>query len=215
MKVTAVIPAYNEEERIASVLEAVTRARLVNDIVVVSDGSTDNTVGVAEQFETVRVIELPQNMGKGAAMAAGVKETKADIILFLDADLHGLTSAHVDALVLPVLGGSDMSIGIFKNGKFWTDTAQKIAPFISGQRAVKRELLERVPWLNECRMGAEVTINQIARKYKMKIRRVTLNGVSHPPKERKLGLVKGTAARAKMYAEIGKAYVKNRKRLSR
>ena len=215
MKVTTVIPAYNEEERIASVLEAVTRARLVNDIVVVSDGSADNTVGVAEQFDTVRVIELPQNMGKGAAMAAGVKETKADIILFLDADLHGLTSAHVDALVLPVLGGSDMSIGIFKNGKFWTDTAQKIAPFISGQRAVKRELLERVPWLNECRMGAEVTINQIAKKYKMKIRRVTLNGVTPPPKERKWGLVKGTAGRAKMYAEIGKAYVKNRKRLSR
>ncbi len=215
MKIAAVIPAYNEEHRIASVLEAVLRAALPNEIIVVNDGSTDRTAMVARRHKAVHVLDLPRNMGKGAAMAAGVRATDADVIVFIDADLAGLRPHHVDDIVRPVINGCDMCVGVFRRGKFWSDAAQVIAPYISGQRAMHRDLIEQISWLDECRLGAEVTINTVARKRKMRIRRVILNGVTHATKERKFGFAKGTAQRAKMYAEIGKAMVKTRRRLSK
>jgi glycosyltransferase involved in cell wall biosynthesis len=215
VKVAAIIPAYNEATRIPAVLEAVVAAKLLNEIVVVNDGSTDDTLRVLKSYEGVNIVDLKRNMGKGAAMAAGVRATEADVIVFIDADLSGLHAYHVDNIVRPVLNGSDMCIGVFRRGKFWTDAAQVIAPYISGQRAMRRELIEQISWLEECRMGAEATINTVARKKKMRIRRVVLDGVTHACKERKFGFAKGTAQRAKMYAEIGKAVVRTRRRLSR
>lgn len=215
MKIAAVIPAFNEEHRIRPVLEAVRRASLPTEILVVNDGSSDRTGLVAANVEGVRVIDLPRNMGKGAAMVAGVRATDADIIVFIDADLAGLRPNHVDDIIRPVINGCDMCVGVFRRGKFWSDAAQVIAPYISGQRAVRRDLIDQISWLDECRLGAEVTINTVARKRKMRIRRVILNGVTHAAKERKFGFAKGTAQRARMYAEIGKAMVKTRRRLSK
>ena len=86
------------------------------------------------------MIELKRNVGKGGAMIAGVKATKADIVCFVDADLAGLTGAHIDAIIKPVLEGRcDMCIGVFRGGEYWSDMAQKISPYISGQRAMRRE----------------------------------------------------------------------------
>lgn len=213
MKVAAILPAYNEEDRIARVLEAVVGAKLVDEVIVVSDGSTDSTAEIAEAVRGVRVVRLEKNVGKGGAMAEGVRATEADVIVFLDADLVGLRSQHVDDLVEPVLNGADMCVGVFRKGKLWSDAAQAIVPLISGQRALKRSLIDQIPWLDEVRMGVEVTLNQFARKRKMRIHRITLRGVSHTCKERKFGLVNGTKQRAKMYAEIGKAMVRTRKKM--
>jgi glycosyltransferase involved in cell wall biosynthesis len=215
VKIAAIIPAFNEEHRIASVLEAVLGSALCNEVIVVNDGSTDRTVQVVRRYPGVRLIELPRNVGKGGAMAAGVKATDANVIVFVDADLSGLQPFHVDDIVRPVMNGCDMCVGVFRRGKFWSDAAQVIAPYISGQRAMRRELIDQISWLDECRMGVEVTLNTVARKQKMRIRRVVLIGVTHACKERKFGFAKGTAQRAKMYAEIGKAMVQTRRRLSR
>lgn len=211
MKVAAIVPAYNEECRIGAVLGAICAASLIDEIIVVSDGSKDRTAEVAALFPGVRIIVHHRNLGKGAAVATGVRSTDAEVILLIDADLRGLRPRHVDCLVRPILEGVDMSVGIFKKGKLWSDTAQLLTPHISGQRALHRELIEQVPGLSEVRSGIEVAITQIAKKRKMRIRRVILDGVTHTAKERKLGFVKGTAARAKMYAEIGRVIVKARR----
>lgn len=212
-KVAVIIPAYNEEQRIGNVLRAVTRARMVQEVIVVSDASQDRTAMVARTFPGVRVLELPFNTGKGGAMAAGAAATDADLLAFVDADLSGLRSDHVDGIIRPLLENRcDMCIGVFRGGKFWSDTAQRISPYISGQRAIKRSLFEKIPALAEIRMGVEVAINTYAKRHKAKVIRVVLRGVSNTYKERKLGLMKGAAARAKMYAEIGRAIVRmNRK----
>jgi len=65
-----------------------TKCRLINEVIVVSDGSTDDTVKIALQFDGVQVVELPENRGKGGAMKAGLEQTAAEIVLFLDADLN-------------------------------------------------------------------------------------------------------------------------------
>ncbi len=215
MKVAAIVPAYNEEQRISRVLQAVLSARLVDEIIVVSDGSSDRTAEVASSYPGVRVIRLPENVGKGGAMWVGVRQTNADVIVFLDADLVGLQPYHVDALIEPVMNGCDMTVGIFKGGKLWSDAAQAVAPFISGQRAVKRQVIEWIPWLSEVRSGAEVAINHVAKKRKLRMKRVILRGVSHTAKEAKFGLVRGTAHRARMYAEIGKTLVRARRMTGR
>jgi glycosyltransferase involved in cell wall biosynthesis len=98
MKISAIVPAYNEAERIGAVLEPLLAAPSVDEIVVVDDGSTDGTAEVAQRYG-VKVVRLGENRGKGAAMAAGVREANGDTLLFLDADLTGLTPKHLEDLV--------------------------------------------------------------------------------------------------------------------
>lgn len=139
-------------------------------------------------------------------MAVGAAASEAEIIAFVDADLSGLRPEHIDQIIRPLLDNRcDMCIGVFRGGKFWSDTAQRISPYISGQRAMTRSLFNSIPFLSEIRMGVEVTINTYAKRSKARVTRVVLRGVSNTYKEKKLGLVKGVRARTKMYAEIVRA----------
>lgn len=90
--VSVVVPAYNEGRRLGSTLEQITgyfrSQALPFEVIVVSDGSTDDTASVARTGgDAVRLIELPENRGKGAAVRAGVAESRGRWILFTDADL--------------------------------------------------------------------------------------------------------------------------------
>lgn len=208
MRVIAIIPAYNEEKTIGDVLQVLQETDLIDTIVVVSDGSTDGTVDVAGEYDVV-VIELAENMGKGGAMAAGLESTEADVILFLDADLIGLTQAHVRSLLDPVISGrAEMTLGIFERGRMVTDLAQKVAPYLSGQRAVRRSLLEKISDMDITRFGVEVALTQYIEEHGVRVEEVVLSDMSHVMKEEKLGLVKGLAARFKMYWEIVKYFAR-------
>lgn len=203
-RVTAVIPAYNEEATIGSIVRTLAEHPLVGEVVVVSDGSTDQTVPEAEKAGA-QVISLPENLGKGAALRAGVSATQADVVLFLDADLVGLTPAHIDDLLAPVLAGeTDMTVGLFDGGRKATELAQTIAPALSGQRALRRRLMDGVPGLDDARYGAEVALTKYVRKQGNRVDQVLLRNMTHQTKEEKRGLVKGFAARMKMYWEIAK-----------
>ena len=88
--VTAVIPAHNEEDNIRTTLNIATSSNIIDEVIVVSDGSTDQTVEIANSYSNVKVIHLEENQGKGRAMDIGIENSYGDIILFLDADLKGL-----------------------------------------------------------------------------------------------------------------------------
>ncbi|MEZ0324937.1 MAG: glycosyltransferase family 2 protein [Fimbriimonas sp.] len=209
MQVAVIIPAKDEGTRILNVLHAACASMLATEIIVVDDGSTDNTAEIARGVQGVKVIRLAKNVGKGGAMAAGVKATKAPIVAFVDADLEGLVGAHIDRILLPILAGDcEMCVGIFRGGKTWSDSAQKIAPFLSGQRALKRELFESVQGIATMRMGVEVALTEAAKRRKVRVIRVALVGVSNCHKEQKLGGWRGTKERTKMYMEIAQTYVK-------
>lgn len=201
-RVTAIIPAYNEALRLPAVLAAVQAATLIDEIVVVDDGSTDETYAVA-QAAGVRAIRLPENRGKGSALRSGAVAATGDLLLFLDADLRGLTPAQVDSLVRPVRDHqADMSIGVFTGGRTSTDLAQVITPNLSGQRCLCREFFLTAPMIDGSRSGVEIALTTHARVCKLAITVVTLHGATHAMKEEKLGPVRGALARSRMYLDI-------------
>ena len=173
--VTAVIPAYNEAETIGATVAAVRRIAGVDDIVVVDDGSSDETAAEAENAGAGRVVVLEQNRGKGAALSTGIATARGDVLLFLDADL-GESAAQSLPLVEAVLSGeTDMAIAILpavqtkegsRAGGFglvlklarWGIrrlTGRTMKAPLSGQRALRREVVRRMKSLDRG-FGVEV-----------------------------------------------------------
>ncbi|HYF83012.1 MAG TPA: glycosyltransferase family 2 protein [Clostridia bacterium] len=204
MNVTAIIPAYNEELTIASVINCLSDVDRIQKIIVVSDGSTDRTAEIARECGA-DVIELQENVGKGGAIKAGVNECGSEVILFLDADLIGLKEKHVIDLIKPVIDNyADMTIGIFRNGRMVTDLAQKVTPYLSGQRAIKKNIIDKIPNIDITRYGVEVALTKYVEKFSIRVQEVELPDMTHVTKEEKLGLIKGVHARLKMYWDIVK-----------
>lgn len=205
MRVVAIIPAYNEEQTLGHVIDVILSARAVEEVLVISDGSTDATAEVAREHGAL-CIELEENVGKGGALKAGIDRADADVFLFLDADLIGLTRRHVESLLTPVLNGTaEMTIGIFDRGRVATDLAQFVAPYLSGQRAVRRRLLQDMSGLEAARFGVEVALTRHIKKHDVPVQHVPLTNLTHRMKEEKLGLLRGFVARMKMYWEIVKS----------
>ncbi|MFW6268960.1 MAG: glycosyltransferase family 2 protein, partial [Bacillota bacterium] len=135
MKITALIPAYNEENTIGTIIKTLKKMEIIDEILVVDDGSEDNTSEVSRKLGA-RVVRLKENQGKGAAIQKGIENINSDIALMLDGDLIGLHQEHINKLIYPVLDGEvDMAVGVFNEGRGLTDLAQLVTPNLSGQRA--------------------------------------------------------------------------------
>lgn len=157
-RVWAVIPAYNEENRIALTIQAVQSVDSIDHILVVNDGSRDQTAAEVRKAG-VQLLDLPHNVGKGGAMNAAAGQIDADIVIFLDADL-GTSAAQAGLILEPVLHGqADLAIaafppprrkggiGLVKKTAAWAISRagdlESRAP-LSGQRAMTRQVMEAV-----------------------------------------------------------------------
>lgn len=206
MRGVVVIPAFNEAKTVGEVVRAAKACSFIVEVVVVSDGSTDATAEVAAS-EGATVIELEQNRGKGGAMMAGLQKSTAEIVVFLDADLVGLTPEHVAQLVNPVVSGqAEVSVGLFSKGRLRTDLAQKIAPFLSGQRAITRRLLNVIPDFSDTGWGVEIALTRYIKEHDIQVAEIILDDVTQIMKEEKVGLLRGFASRLRMYWHIVKVF---------
>ena len=106
--VTIIIPAHNEEEGIADVINGVKQLNKGYEIIVVDDGSTDNTYKLASETG-VKVIRHPYNKGYGAALKTGIRNAEADIVLFMDAD--GQHKPSDIKKLIQYIGEYDMVVG--------------------------------------------------------------------------------------------------------
>ena len=106
--VTIVIPAYNEEEGVADVITQLKDLSENYEILVVDDGSTDNTYKLAAETG-IKVIRHPYNKGYGAALKTGIRNAAADIVLFMDADMQHKPS-DIKKLI-QYIGDYDMVVG--------------------------------------------------------------------------------------------------------
>jgi len=201
--VSCIIPAYNEAERIGTVLTVVTAHPLVNEIIAVDDGSTDDTAQTIEHFNGVRLIAQPQNIGKSGAICAGIRASTCEFLLFLDADLTGLTGQDVTALLLPVLSGmADATISLRKDAFLpWRTIG---LDYLSGERVLRRDALaghldviERLPGF-----GLESYLNELLIRRRTRIEVVRWKGVGHMLKTRKYGVWNGIAGETRMVMNI-------------
>ena len=205
MKTTAIVAAYNEEGTIADVLRALTASPLIDEVIVVSDGSQDATVEIARTFDGVRTVALHENHGKGYAMAVGVATASYDTLFFCDGDMYNVTEDHISALVNPVLSGDcDMNIGVRNRGDVanFMHLRMKFGPILSGIRVMRREVFETVPPQYQSHFKIEAALNCFCASAGFRQQQTVIHGLGHVIKESKRGLADGLQARWKMSREV-------------
>ncbi len=181
--VLVVLPAYNEEDIIADTIDSLTEVFDRRQILVVNDGSTDDTLRIAEE-KGVMAISLDVNSGKGRAMNTAWQTVPSDIYLFVDADL-GKSAGKMSQLLPPVLEGfADMSIadipaprrhkGGFGLVKLLANRAlARYAGYttgcpLSGQRAIRRSLIEDIGGFEDgYGIELDLTISALCKNYKL------------------------------------------------
>jgi glycosyltransferase involved in cell wall biosynthesis len=176
LAVSAVIPAFNEADRIGATVSAITSAlegRFPGEweVLVVDDGSRDDTALRAEE-SGARVLRMPQNRGKGAALAEGFSAARGRTLLMLDADLGESAGEALELLERVLDGNADMSIatfprvvgggfGLVKRLAAWGLRRKGAPPLqapLSGQRALTRDAWERIGKL-DAGFGLEMGLN--------------------------------------------------------
>lgn len=200
---TCLIPAWNEGPRIGAVLAAVARHPRLDQVIVIDDGSTDDTAAVARSFG-VTVLRTPGNLGKTQALLAGLAQASGSHLVLIDADLTGLTAADLDALILPVIEGRALaSLSLRGNApRIWQALG---LDYISGERVIPCALiaghdaaLTRLP-----RFGFEVWLNRQILAQGGKVAVVRWPGVASPAKAAKRGgLWQGIRGDAAMMRDI-------------
>ncbi len=157
-KVCAIIPAFNEAERIGEILEKLSKSKLIDEIIVSDDGSTDNLKDVVSKYD-VKYVCSEYNLGKGHAMDLGVQNTDATVLFFCDADLTNFN--YADEIIQPVLDGLEMFIGLRFNLY-----SNKLILW-SGQRALKRSLWSKIPKFYKKGFRIEIGLNLFCKEYKL------------------------------------------------
>lgn len=112
MKLSVIIPAYNEGPTIAQVIEQIKETKLPDglerEIIVVNDGSTDQTATIVEQYASVQLFNQ-NNLGKTAAVLKGIEASTGDIIIIQDADLEYHPDQYA-SLVQPIIDGEQQVV---------------------------------------------------------------------------------------------------------
>lgn len=200
MQAVAIVPAHNEAPRLAAVLSALLASDRLDRVLVVDDGSTDGTADVA-RAAGAQVLVLAPNRGKGQAMLAGLRATSEGCVLFVDADLVGLHPAHVAWLVDPVVhGAAGECVGLRDYGVY--NRFQGALPLISGERAVRREILDAVSPDLWDGFAVEAGINRAAEASGLPVVTAVLNGVEQIPKWQKVGVQQGISDGVKMMIKV-------------
>ncbi len=205
-RVSCIIPAYNEEKYIGSILMTLCPllGTVLAEIIVIDDCSSDSTKNIVRKFSDVTLIEHMKNEGKSRAVADGIERAVGTHILMIDGDLRGLEAKNIQGLVNPVLENrADISISHRGNTTQWWIRLFKIETF-SGERCFAKDLLfGKVETIrNLPGYGLEVYINEIAITNRLRIDSVEMKNVSIPYKWHKHGILRGVWKEILMWRNI-------------
>jgi hypothetical protein len=135
-------------------------------------------------------------------MHAGLQSSDEPVVIFLDADLIHLKPEHITDLMNPVLSDeADMTVGLFRGGRIHTDLAHVVTPSLSGQRCVKRSVIENMD-MDTVGFAIERALTELWQTGKIRVKNVIWKGVTHRTKEEKRGYLEGVRQRWRMYSQI-------------
>ncbi len=195
MKLSVIIPVFNEKDTIAAVLRKVLRVHLEGmerEVIVVDDGSRDGTVEILRQMEedvaleALKVYYHPQNQGKGAAIATALNHVTGDIVIIQDADLEYHPEDYSN-LILPIVKFKADAvygtrfIGIHRAFLFWHYMANKTLTFLTnllydsmisdmevGYKAFRADVIKNIPFKAKgFDFEPEITAKILKRKLKL------------------------------------------------
>lgn len=166
VSVTAIVCAFNEESRVKSVLRALEECSLVDHIIVVEDGSSDNTSEkireISKKSSKIKPVFNKENRGKAFCFKKALQSTDSDIILTVDADLKGLQEKHISMMLLPVIQKTyDMTVLLIGRNKIFMNGTFGFAHIFSGQRAFWRKDIDPKSIPMNYRFSLEALINSI------------------------------------------------------
>ena len=206
--VSVIIPAYNEEKTIANVVRTANKNKNVDEVIVVDDGSEDDTFQEAKQVGA-KVITLPENKGKATAMDHGVVNAKNNIICFLDADIENMNNKTLNKIIEPVTSEKyDMFIGICGRLKDKMNNLLLLLPKLGGQRVLTKEIWNYVPKTYKQDFQIELALNYYTKINNKRMGMKVFNDLNHIAKEKKYGLVTGFFERIKMYYDVMEISIK-------
>ena len=167
MKLSVIIPVYNEEKTIGEIIRRVQATGLVDEIVVVDDGSSDGSRAILAGLEeqgSVRVLLHEHNQGKGAAVRTGIRNANGELLLIQDADLeydprdYPALLKPIDEGMADVVYGSRFLGGPRRPILFWNMVANKILTLVTnvlynniltdmetGYKLFRREVVQDMP----------------------------------------------------------------------
>lgn len=207
-KYSCIITAFNENPRILDVLKVATKIKNVNEVIVVDDGSSDNTSSVIKSdFPQVKLIVHEINKGKVEAARTGVNTSKNNHLLLLDADLVGLVASEIEKALDFFENDSLDCLVMLTEADKYNKLIRKIfkgTSYVAGDRIIKKEILQNV--LKDKTLknyGLEIAENKYLFKNKSKVARFQLSAIDLG-KNSKYGIIKGTIGEIKMWRDVFK-----------
>lgn len=198
MKLSVVIPVYNERRTLRQLLQRVLEVPFETEVLCVDDGSSDGSRELLAELETkhpqLRVFLQPKNCGKGSALRRGIQEASGDFVVIQDADLEYDPSDYPSLLEPLIQGKADVVYGSRFLGSgphrvlyFWHSVANWILTLISNcltninltdmetcYKVFRREVIQSIP-LQEDRFGFEPEITVKIAKRKLRIYEVGIS----------------------------------------
>lgn len=196
MKLSVVMPVYNEKATLRAIYEQVAAVAIDKEIILVDDCSTDGTREIVRELGATgaTVVLHDRNMGKGAALRSGFRHVTGDVVLIQDADLE-YDPGQYPLLIQPILNGeADVVYGSrFLSGErslgmsFWNRAGNRILTYLSNTltkleltdvetcyKVFSRDVLERIT-IEENRFGCEPEITAKLAKLGVSIREVGIS----------------------------------------